>query len=1635
MLNRLSNRAIVKVAALVVVLLATLLLASTISAQEARSYRYRENGTDPIATFRATTDVNWTVGGVDAADFEISDSGALSFRSSPNFENPTDRQHDEDGDGTTDGDEGKGNNIHKVDVVADGTVLVNATVTVTDVDDAGVVTLSHLQPAEGVLFEADASDEDDGLRNTDDKLWEAGETSAPMEGADGAPPRYARWKWEKSQSGTSGWSVIPDKTESSYTPATADVGFYLRVTATYSDRDLVTADAVSNAPIRTASKVSDYSVKAADNQNQTPAFADDGTDTGKQQDRKVNENSDAGSVVGPPVRAQDTDVLTYQWTTATDAATTAAFNVDKATGQISVKGDLDHETTGKYTGIVLAKDPYGSSDEVTVTIEVADVNDAPEFTDAVTTLRVAENDATHAFVDDTGTAADIDDNNYVATDEDDGEDVASYSVIGPDAGPFEISAAGALTFDANAAAADFETKNSYSVTIVATDDRNKSVSVDVTIKVNDAEDVGTITLSTRQPQVGRSLTATLTDQDGVEGNIVWLWQKIDAIDTSGVFSCPTTGYTEVDTAGDNEDRDEKQTFTPLAEDVNTGMDNAFKAVCLQVVATYNDGFGSNDDTVDVETANPVLQQRAANSAPVFEDQDPDTEEIENDSATRTVGEDADNGDPVGRALTANDSDKDIGVDNLNDMPTYTLHGADAASFKIDDDSGQIRRSAPLDYETKNTHSVIVRATDGSQAIADIAVTIMVTDVNEAPEISGPASVDFEENDSSPVATYTADDPEGNTFTWSLSGSDASLLEIGPTSGVLSFKSPPNFEDRRDNGSGSDGIYEVTVVATDTADQEDMKAVEITVTNMPDPARIILSVVQPGVGVPVTATLKDDDTADEEGAATYQWARADSADGAYADIDNATSGMYTPGESDGGKYLQVTATYGPFDGKKSVSASFVYPVEARDVANPVPVFPDQNPDTTDKDTDQEREVPENSPRGTFVGAPVTADDDDVITYSVHTDTVIAADYSDFTIDKATGQLKVGGVDSLNFEASDVYDVMVTATDANGATATVNVKIIAANVDEKPSLDRPAAGAADDELEANEGRQTIDADPAAGGDQAALYESEDPEGDDVTWSVEGADGDKFTITGGTLAFKSAPDYEAKASASGTNKYRVTIVASDESGNRATRGVKVNVKNVNESGKITMSTVQPQVGVPLTATLSEPDEVVGSVTWTWAIGGTDADPNVGSSTNSFTPTGTGILTVVVSYKDGQGGDTVREIAATDPNDQVDNTYNIREKQTSNSRPRFEDGEGAEITNTLKEVAENTEAGEPVGSTVDAEDTDPNAELAGKTNRLTYTMSGPDAASFTIVRGEPAGNGVFTAATTAGQIQTKADLDYETKNVYMVTVTATDGSGASASIDVTINVTDVTNEPPVLAPANEAPEFAGATATREVAEDAAVGAAVGDPVAATDADADTLTYSISGDSFTIDSGTGQIMLGAELDYETTSSYTVTVTADDGNGGTASVEVAIMVTDVDEDGSITFDITQLSIGTPITATLTDPDGGVTNVTWMWERVDGQGTATVIAGAVSATYMPVNADGGHDLKVTASYDDRQGTGKSAAGTAGEVPEMPSYDADADGDGMISRDEAITAVQDYFRNEITRDQVLAVIAEYFAGLSS
>ena len=105
------------------------------------------------------------------------------------------------------------------------------------------------------------------------------------------------------------------------------------------------------------------------------------------------------------------------------------------------------------------------------------------------------------------------------------------------------------------------------------------------------------------------------------------------------------------------------------------------------------------------------------------------------------------------------------------------------------------------------------------------------------------------------------------------------------------------------------------------------------------------------------------------------------------------------------------------------------------------------------------------------------------------------------------------------------------------------------------------------------------------------------------------------------------------------------------------------------------------------------------------------------------------------------------------------------------------------------------------------------------------------------------------------------------------------------------------------------------------------------------------------------------------------------------TVAVTVSVVNADEAGSVSlqWDGDSPQAGSELSATLLDPDGGVTNAAWAWERSpDGSGEWEAIDGASTDAYTPANEDAGYYLRATVAYADGHGPGKSAA-SAGVGP--------------------------------------------------
>ena len=108
------------------------------------------------------------------------------------------------------------------------------------------------------------------------------------------------------------------------------------------------------------------------------------------------------------------------------------------------------------------------------------------------------------------------------TSDGDGDDV-TLTLTNADGGPFSLSSSGALRLTS---ALDYESDDTrYEVTLTATDDGtpSKSSTKRVEVTVDNVDEAGTVSLTSSSPRVGDRLTASLSDPDGYQSGGSWQW--------------------------------------------------------------------------------------------------------------------------------------------------------------------------------------------------------------------------------------------------------------------------------------------------------------------------------------------------------------------------------------------------------------------------------------------------------------------------------------------------------------------------------------------------------------------------------------------------------------------------------------------------------------------------------------------------------------------------------------------------------------------------------------------------------------------------------------------------------------------------------------------------------------------------------------------------------------------------------------------------------------------------------------------------------------------------------------------------------------------------------------------------------
>ena len=172
------------------------------------------------------------------------------------------------------------------------------------------------------------------------------------------------------------------------------------------------------------------------------------------------------------------------------------------------------------------------------------------------------------------------------------------------------------------------------MTVKVTDSEGNSDEQDVTVKVTNVEEPGTVTLSTLQPRVDFPVTATLADADNITaGSVSWQWYKGNVTQARLVDS----GYA-AECVDENTQRMLPSRAPRLIRilPLLTTFSDTLVAVALYTDERPNAVADAKDFAMMV-TANAVLAD-TRNKAPVFADQDDEMEGEQTDQERSVADE-------------------------------------------------------------------------------------------------------------------------------------------------------------------------------------------------------------------------------------------------------------------------------------------------------------------------------------------------------------------------------------------------------------------------------------------------------------------------------------------------------------------------------------------------------------------------------------------------------------------------------------------------------------------------------------------------------------------------------------------------------------------------------------------------------------------------------------------------------------------------------------------------------------------------------------------------------------------------------------------------------------------------------------
>jgi hypothetical protein len=1367
--------------------------------------------------------------------------------------------------------------------------------------------------------------------------------------------------------------------------------------------------------------------------------------TGSNDGYSVNEDASL-NVAAAGVLANDTDADGDPLTAVLVAGPTNA-----ASFTLNADGSFTYAPSANFSGsdtfTYRASDGSLESADVTVTITVNALNDAPVITSnggaATASVSIAEN--TTAVTTVTATDADIG-----AT--------LSYSIVGgADQALFGINpTTGALSFAAGRnyeAPADAGSDNVYDVTVQVSDGTaTDTQAIAVTITDADEFDVGAIT--------DTDAAANAVAENAAIGTAVGI--TASASDADGTTNA--IGYSLDVSAGGR-----------FAIDSGSGVVTVAGALDREAATSY-------DITVRATSADGSFSTQVFTINLADVDEFDVTGIADADAAANSVAENTAVGAVVGLTVSASDADV------TNSAITYSLDDDAGGRFSIDGTTGVVTVATALDAETAMSHGITVRATSADGSTATQAFTINVSDVDEfdvgAVTDANAAANSVAENAANGTAvgiTALASDADAtsNGIAYSLDDSAGGRFTIDSGTGVVSvanglaldreMAASHTITVRASSADGSVSTQSFTVIITDV-DEADVGPVS----DADATADAVAENAGNGTLVGITASASDADATTN--AITYTL--DDSAGGRFAI--NATTGVVSVAdgslldrEAAASHTITVRATSA--DGSSS-TAGFTISLGDVDEFDVGPV--------TDANAGADA-VAENAANGTVVAITGLASDADA------TNNGIAYSLDDsaggrFAIDAVSGVVTVADGTLLDREAAASHDITVRATSLDGSSSTQVFTIALTDANESP-----IGAVSDTNGAANSVAENVVNGTAVG--ITALAADPDATTNAITYSLDDDAGGRFAIDGltgvVTVANGGLLDREMAAS------HDIVVRATSADSSFSTLTLTIAVSDVNEvpvgavgdtDGSADAAAEDAAIGtaVGITALATDADATTNAVTYTLdddAGGAFAIDPNSGvvtvaaaldaesgstqsivvratsadgsSSTQGFSiaigdvneapigpladsdggansvsenvPVGTAVgvtalatdpdATASVSYSldDDAGGrfaidgttGVVTVAGALDRESAASHTITVRATSTDGSSStqsfviavtdadEFDVGAVSDVNPAANSASESAAIGAQVGLTAFAADAD------ATTNAVSYSLDDDAGGRFAI----DAATGIVTVAGA---------LDAEAMASHDITVRATSLDGSSTQQTFTIAVTDV-DEFDVGAVSD------ADAAANTVLENAANGAAVGITAFAQDADAtgNAISYSLddsAGGRFAIDpvSGVVSVANGGLLDRETAANHDITVRATSADGSAMTQTFTIALGDADEfvvggvsdtDAAANSVAENAAVGTAVgvTAFASDADATTNTVTYsLDDNAGGRFSIEAATGIVRvAGAIDREAAASHDIVVRATSADGSSSTTTFTVAVTDVNESP-VGAVSDADGAI-----------------------------------